>query len=321
MVDDIQKYLILYARLFGLETPESFLTGSNEEAQSVYRGKTTDGRARVGYIPLENIVLLKKKSKEETGYKFLIRFENEILDYEEFLLNLKNIKKIRKNIRILPIEDQQKELSKYVKLLNIARPEDKKDMNYFRITFKWDDIDEARKILEDTINLSIKNLEKSIYKELEQIVELKLKKKQNEDKKKLDYLIEQSYLAKEVNIRNSATDTALNQRRVVVDINTSNDVDDDDAYFLRGYKVIDKEIELIKNRDYRNIKFINQEINSFKKETVNWVDHDIYLIEVESLQNTKLILIISILVGLVVGVFYAIISNELKSQNSIKKNN
>ena len=57
VVDDVQKYLILYARLFGLDTPESFLTGSNEEAQSVYLGKPTDGRARVGYIPLENIVL------------------------------------------------------------------------------------------------------------------------------------------------------------------------------------------------------------------------------------------------------------------------
>jgi len=57
VVDDLQTYLELYARLFGLDTPASFLTGLNEEEQSFYRGKPTDGRARVGYIPLENIVL------------------------------------------------------------------------------------------------------------------------------------------------------------------------------------------------------------------------------------------------------------------------
>ena len=36
-----------------------------------------------------------------------------------------------------------------------------------------------------------------------------------------------------------------------------------------------------------------------------------------SLKNTKLILIISILLGLIVGIFYVLISNAFKSQNSI----
>ncbi|MBT4162175.1 MAG: VOC family protein [Gammaproteobacteria bacterium] len=57
VVDNIEKYLATYAELFGIETPTSIVTGSHGETQSSYRGEPTEGRARVGYIPLENIVL------------------------------------------------------------------------------------------------------------------------------------------------------------------------------------------------------------------------------------------------------------------------
>ena len=57
VVDDIDKYLAMFAELFGIETPVSSVTGSYEETQSKYRGEPTEGCTRVGYIPLENIVL------------------------------------------------------------------------------------------------------------------------------------------------------------------------------------------------------------------------------------------------------------------------
>jgi hypothetical protein len=57
VVDDVDKYLEMYAELFGIDTPASSLTGSYEETQSYYRGEPTEGHARVGYIPLDNIVL------------------------------------------------------------------------------------------------------------------------------------------------------------------------------------------------------------------------------------------------------------------------
>jgi hypothetical protein len=51
---------------------------------------------------------------------------------------------------------------------------------------------------------------------------------------------------------------------VSLNINTA-----DIAYYLRGYKAIDKEIELIENRDYQNLKFIEQEINDLKIQKLN----------------------------------------------------
>jgi methylmalonyl-CoA/ethylmalonyl-CoA epimerase len=57
VVDDVEKYLAMFAELFGIETPASSVTGAHEETHSLYRGEPTEGRARVGYIPLKNIVL------------------------------------------------------------------------------------------------------------------------------------------------------------------------------------------------------------------------------------------------------------------------
>jgi methylmalonyl-CoA/ethylmalonyl-CoA epimerase len=57
VVDDVEKYLAMYAKLFGIETPGTHVTGNHEETQSLYRGEPTDGRARVGYISLQNILL------------------------------------------------------------------------------------------------------------------------------------------------------------------------------------------------------------------------------------------------------------------------
>ena len=57
VVDDLDKYLERFASLFGMQKSESMATGPEEETQIEYRGATTAGRARMAYIPLENIVL------------------------------------------------------------------------------------------------------------------------------------------------------------------------------------------------------------------------------------------------------------------------
>ena len=56
-MEDVDKYLAIHAELLGIDTPASSLTGPQEETQSFYRGEPTEGRARVGMIPLKNIVL------------------------------------------------------------------------------------------------------------------------------------------------------------------------------------------------------------------------------------------------------------------------
>jgi len=162
--------------------------------------------------------------------------------------------------------------------------------------------------LQDTLDLTSKNLKKRIDFELEQLLEFEKKLLLNSDVIRLDYLKEQSAIAKELNIIDNQIDNVnLTQSSVSLNINTA-----DIAYYLRGYKAIDKEIELIKNRDYQNLKFIEQEVNSFKAQNIKFADYNIYFMDVKLLKDTKLILVISILLGLIVGIFYVLISNAFQ---------
>ena len=260
----------------------------------------------------ENILITQTEQKNQS---ILNRFVNELMDYEELAINLENIKKVRKNIAKLPIENQEKKLFQYAKSLEIVKLAKEDETNYI-INFKWENIDEAKEILKNTINLTLKNLEKSIYEELEQSIEFEKKIIKNRDETRLKYLLEQSSIAKELNILNNQIDNVnLSQSNVSLSINTS-----DIAYYLRGFKAIDKEIELIKNRDYQNFKFIEQEIAYLKeKKDTRWVDYNIYSLEIKSLKNTKQIIIISILLGLIVGIIFVLISNTTQSQTVSKK--
>jgi LPS O-antigen subunit length determinant protein (WzzB/FepE family) len=237
---------------------------------------------------------------------YLAKLIIEIEDYEEFLLIIKNTKKIN-------IKDQEKELFKYVKLLEIEAP--KKKEKYI-INLKWHNSEEAQKILRDTLKLSSKNLKERIILELEQNLEFEKKLILNADRIRLDYLKEQSAIAKELNIVDNQIDNInLTQPSVSLNINTA-----DIAYYLRGYKAIDKEIQLIENREYQNLKLIEQELNSFKALNVKFADYNVYLMDVKSLKPTKLILVISILLGLMVGILIVLISNAFQLTKASKRN-
>ena len=58
VVDDIEKYLQRFARLFNIETPTWRLTNPYEQTQLTYKGQpSTTARAKLGFIKLENVTL------------------------------------------------------------------------------------------------------------------------------------------------------------------------------------------------------------------------------------------------------------------------
>ena len=169
--------------------------------------------------------------------------------------------------------------------------------------------------MQDTLSLVSKNLEKLIYLELLSSLEFNKRLVINQDRTRLNYLEEQSAVAKELNILDNRIDNVnLSESNVSLNISTA-----DIAYYLRGYRAIDKEIEIIKNRNYQRFIFIEQEMDSFKKENIKLADYNIYLMDVKSLKDTKPILVISILLGLIVGLFYVLISKAIQSQTVSKK--
>jgi LPS O-antigen subunit length determinant protein (WzzB/FepE family) len=245
--------------------------------------------------------------------KFLEEFINELKDYEEFLFILKKTKKIQEDISKIGIEDQEKKLFKYAKLLEIVKP---KNEAVYILNFKWQDPDEANKILQETLNLTSNNLRNKIESENEGALEFIKKFKINQDLERLSYLKEQSNIAKELNIIDNQIDNVnLSQSSVSLRINTA-----DIAYYLRGYKAIDKEIELIQNRDYQSMKFIQDEMNKLDTNNIKLVNYNVYLMQIKSLKDSKLVLLIWSLLGLIVGVFFVFISNAFQSQTASKKN-
>ena len=298
----------------------SFLVGLGYNSQitiNYLNSLTINQSENIELIKLADIQRFIKSNQSNQSNQLnqlnLVSIINELEDYEEFLLIVRNTKKIQENILKLNIEDQEIELFKYAKLLEIVKP--KKNEEHFTINFKWHDPNEAKKILQETLNLTSKNLKRSIDLELSQLLEFEKKLLINKDIERLDYLKEQSAIAKELNIIDNQIDNInLSQSSVSLNISTA-----DIAYYLRGYRAIDKEIELIENRDYKNLKFIEQEINDFKDTEIEFVKYNVYLMDHNSLKDTKLILVISILLGLIVAIFYVLISNALQSQTVSKK--
>jgi LPS O-antigen subunit length determinant protein (WzzB/FepE family) len=270
----------------------SFLLGLGYNSQiprNYLNSITVNPSEVVEFVKIDNVQnLLKSNQSNQSNQLYLDRFINELEDYKELLASVKNTKKIQENFSKLKIEDREIELFKYAKLLDIDQKRSKK----YTINFKWHDIDEAKDILQDTINLTLINLEKSIYGELDLF---------KYDLKDLDYLKSQRWIAKELNI----SDIPYGYTGK--------------PYYLRGYVAIDKEIQVYKNKIDKKFKLLKTEINSLKKENINWIKYDINLIKVKSLKNTKLILMISILLGLIVGVFFVIISNIFQSHTASKK--
>jgi len=291
----------------------SFLVGLGYNSQipiNYLNSLTVNQSENIEFINFVNIQKLIKSNQLN-----LARFINALEDYEEFLLIVRNTKKIQENILKLNIEDQEIELFKYAKLLEIVKP--KKNEESYTVNFKWHDPNEAKKILQETLNLTSKNLKRSIDLELSQLLEFKKKLLINKDLERLAYLKEQSAIAKELNIIDNQIDNVnLSQSSVSLNISTA-----DIAYYLRGYKAIDKEIELIENRDYQNLKFIERELNDFKDKEIKFVKYNVYLMDHNSLKNTKLTLMISILLGLIIGIFYVLISKAFKPKKISKKTN
>ena len=284
--------------------PQNYLNSLSIDKENNYQLIKFDNIERL--LKINNSIQL----NEPNAFNQIVflKFIDELQDYEEFLFSLKNTKKIKEDLSKLKTQDQDKELYKYSKLFNISYP--KQDEQKYIINFIWHDPVEAKKILQDTINLTSKNLKKEILDELNHNLEFQKKLVLNKDRERLSYLNEQSSIAKELNI----SDNQINNVSLYQSININT------ADYLRGYKAIDKEIELIQNRDYQNFELIKQEIDKFKDIDVNFVKYNIHLMESKSPhKNYKFILIISILLGLMAGMFFVLISDMFQSETISKK--
>tara|TARA_B100000989_G_scaffold138469_1_gene102955 strand:- start:1534 stop:2622 length:1089 start_codon:yes stop_codon:yes gene_type:complete len=249
--------------------------------------------------------------------KIMDKFIKEILDYEEMVYVLKNNDRIKKQISKLSDKNQNAKLYKYVKLFTLVSPSEIN--NNYGLKLRWEDKNEMIQILSDVTALTLVNLEDSIYQELEDLLRVKKTTEVNKDLARVDYLLEQSQIAKELNIENNQVENISQD-----DSNLSLSISTSDAKldYLRGYKAIDKEISIIRNRKYQDLVNIENEINLIKQTKTDWIFYNVFLIDIKKINvdNTKKNLILFIILGLIIGVLYVLISNAVQSNMLSKKN-
>lgn len=236
----------------------------------------------------------------------LDRFVKEFLDFEEFIHVLQSNSFVEENILQTEIE-RQRQILKYSKFLSLEKLDENKDSGYL-LKLIWANSEEGLKILSETLNLTKINLHKSVFKDLDYLLKIKKDIKISEDESRILFLTEQSAIAKELNISENQVDTvSLPQDKIAVNVTTNNI-----GYYLQGYKAIDKEISLIKSREYKETKKIKKRIELLKTEEINLVDYNLFLIDVNSLKNTRKYLFFSIFIGIIFGIIYVISSNLLR---------
>ena len=246
-----------------------------------------------------------------TNSSVLIKFFKEILDYEELIYVLKNNKNISKKLSQLTKEEQIEQLQKYTKLLTINSPKDQlsKKLSIYEINLIWNDSKESKEILSQVLELALNNLHYSFFAELEEMWEIKKNDILLNEIKIIEFLEEQSSIAKEVDLKNdyfnNSNVKSSEKYNLSLNIKTNND-----TYYLRGFKAIDKEIEIIKQRKNVELYKIKQKISDLKNTDIKWVDFNINFIETRPLdtmpysKNRHLPLGLAIFMGLIVGIIF-----------------
>ena len=235
--------------------------------------------------------LLKKINKKSLFDMFIYELKNkeiyeqafkkfEYIDQSKFKneeLYLLEIQKIISNIKINPTEENKKNKDDIYYSWQIDfeinnKEKWKKILNYIN-----NEINEKirKEILYDfeLYSNTVKNLNLLILKDLEYQIERVKQNYKLETSKKLIFLKEQAEIAKKINLKSNEK---LISQIIEVNNNTRLQKDEtlDNFYYLKGYEVSEKEIELIKKRSRDDEHLINVELNKYilKKELIKKQD-------------------------------------------------
>jgi hypothetical protein len=257
---------------------------------------------------------LKDQLTDINKISVLKRLMKDLQYNQELIAVLKKNDTVKEKLARLPKEVQQKYLYEYIKLFSVEKIElDNYELDYI-VKFIWADVDEGKKILDDILKLGVVNLQSTIFNEIENRLLMERKKTISQDQEKINFLTEQKKIAEELNIIGDQVDIIKNYNNNIADYSSGG------AYYLRGYKAINMEINFLKNRVYKDLSYIREEMDTLKKNSdFDWIHYNIFLAETRLLNNNigpnwK----VSVLMSIVVGLFYAFIAYFIQSQKVIR---
>ena len=259
-----------------------------------------------------------KNLNEISSLKVLDKFVEEFLDYEELIKVLSENERIEKNISQLSLVGQQKKLHDYAKSFSLKKIDEKSSA--YALEFTWqNNSGEIEDILDQTLKLVEESLSKSIFLKIESYYDNKKNLAINQDLTLLEFLSEQSAIAKQLNLFEGK------EKENTILLNSSNSYSMNNyiysnTYYLRGYKVIDMEIDLIKNRKYIQFENIEKAIASLKEKDIKWVNYNLLFLDTKlQSKHNPLPSTLTIILGLLIGTLYVLISNALQFHTVARK--
>ena len=255
-----------------------------------------------------NNILTSRNFKEYLIKNDLIfkNFLDRLVNLETSVSFLEKNKYIQKKVSKLSGTNSKKVILDYAKSFNLVKNNNNPN---FTLKFEWDNADEGLEILSEYINFVEVILKDNIFSNLDFLLMKSKEIEINADLVKIDYLIEQRELAKEANI------VSYKDGDLIRDVDGNN-------YYLRGTKLINKEIDLIRNRQHRELKILSNEINTLKKISNLDLVKYFHTSSVEkkfTKKNKQKSLIIFIIYGLIIGIIGALILNLLMQKRKTEE--
>ncbi|MDG2495422.1 MAG: Wzz/FepE/Etk N-terminal domain-containing protein [Alphaproteobacteria bacterium] len=334
----------IFGVVFSVVKPNSF-----EVSTPFQSGKPS---VFITYTSLNNLLKSNQFSFSVDENSIFKMFIAEFNDYEEMVDAVSTSEFVQKSIKDLD-DDKQRALIDFAKAFELNAPS--KNEENWTLSFEWHDDIEGAKLFNDAIRQTlsnIKNISVSNVNELAEAIDIRntrnLEKLRNKlslieknqidiNKKRIQYLREQSAIAKELGIETNRLDanalSQSSQNAISLSVN-SNDV----PFYLRGYKAIDKEVALIESRSDEEKLLIADGYIQIKEEIISletdlsssqlrnaaeviandnpngWVQFDLSIADVKSQKKSMLYIALSIVLGGMVGVMYVLISNAVRKR-------
>lgn len=300
------------------------------------------------YAPLNGLLNKNGVSFAVDQKTIFQKFISEFNDYEEMITVLEQDEFVKDIIKDLNETDKEKILFKFAKSFYFLPPQ--KQKKNWTVSFQWHDVSDGIRLFENGIDLTLKNVQKNLKDNIDLIAssienqkllelevtknELNLIKKNHDEliKKHIQFLVEHSAIAKELGIEKNTLDSRLLfQTR---NRNINNGIDNT-QYYLRGFKAIDKEISIIQGRSNEQnllmaegyldvisrlfllendlsasqIRYVGKLIASDNPS--KWVEYDFSLGDIESKKKSKTYILLSTILGGIIGVLYVLISKGI----------
>lgn len=307
--------------------------------------------------------------------KFIIEFQ----DYEEMIVTLKNDKSVNNLIKDLKESDQRKLLISIAKSFILSK--NSKNLNY-TLSLTWPNEVEGKLLFREALLLTLKNVKNALINDV-RLLAVTMDKKNSrliqtlknqisliehstklEVDKRIQFLKEQSIIAKELGIEGnlSVYHSNVHANRVkIMPSNTEsiqNPINFDAEYFLafdnnfnnlpyylRGYKAIQKELEIVNSRSKEDhllrssgFIYLNKKLLALKKnnpsdklrsiaddikndDSDKWVYFNFDLADTK-IHNKKFIyLTLSLIIGFILGLIYIIIHTNITKTPLSKETN